>query len=132
MATAQPLGKLSQAAAGTGLKSALRILAKWNATADQVQGVLRISKPAYYKYRQAPEAASLTADQIERISYLLNIHASLRIIFENPENVYGFMAMPNDNPYFNGRSPLEIISTGNFGALYETYKRIDALRGGLW
>ena len=71
-------------------------------------------------------------DQIERLSYLVNIHGCLRMIFENPKNVYGFMALKNDNPYFNGKSPLEIISTGQFPALYETFRRIDVLRGGLW
>ena len=116
----------------TGLKVVLNILEKWGCTAEQVQAILRISRPAFYKYRKKPEDASLNQDQLERLSYLLNIHGSLRIIFENPDNVYGFMSMPNDNPFFNGKSPLSLISTGSFAALYETFKRIDALRGGLW
>ncbi len=39
----------------------------------------------------------------------LNIHQALRIVFENPANQYGFMKMKNHNPYFSGRSPLEVI-----------------------
>lgn len=117
---------------GTGLKVVLNIMEKWGCTPEQVQAILRISRPAYYKYRKHPDDASLNQDQLERLSYLLNIHGSLRIIFENPDNVYGFMSMPNENPFFNGRSPLSLISSGSFAALYETFKRIDALRGGLW
>lgn len=116
----------------TWLKTALNILDKWGCSPDQIQAILQISRATYFKYRKDPGAANLTHDQAERISLLLNIHAALRTIFENPENVYGFMSMKNDNPYFNGKSPLEIISTGSFAALYETFKRIDALRGGLW
>lgn len=119
-------------AAGIGLKAALRILDKWGAKPGQVMNILRISRPSYYNYVRAPEAASLNPDQIERISYLLNIHAVLRVVFENPENIDGFMGLKNDNPYFNGSSPLEVISSGNFGALYETFKRIDSLRGTGW
>ncbi|QCF25984.1 MbcA/ParS/Xre antitoxin family protein [Hydrocarboniclastica marina] len=122
----------SRKLSATGLKVVLNILEKWGCTAEQVQAILRISRPAFYKYRKKPEDASLNQDQLERLSYLLNIHGSLRIIFENPDNVYGFMSMPNDNPFFNGKSPLSLISTGSFAALYETFKRIDALRGGLW
>jgi len=53
-------------------------------------------------------------------------------VFENPTNVYGFMAMPNNNAYFNGAAPLTLIGSGAFGTLYEVAKRIDALRGGMW
>lgn len=115
-----------------GLKAVLAILARWGCSPEQVQKILQISRPAYYKYRKSPQQASLSQDQLERLSYVLNIHGSLRTLFENPKNVYGFMSLKNDNPFFNGRTPLEVISTGQFAALYETFKRIDALRGGLW
>ncbi|HKK57307.1 MbcA/ParS/Xre antitoxin family protein [Marinobacter sp.] len=115
-----------------GLKTVLTILDHWGCSAEQVQKILQVSRPAYYKYRKTPGQASLSQDQLERLSYVLNIHGSLRTLFENPRNVYGFMALKNDNPFFNGKSPLEIISTGQFAALYETFKHIDALRGGLW
>lgn len=118
--------------AATGLKTVFAILDKWRCSAEQIQRILQISKAAYYKYRNDPSSASLTQDQLERISYLLNIHSSLRLLFDNPQNLYGFMAMSNHNPYFNGLSPLDVISSGQFSALYETYKHIDALRGGLW
>ncbi len=115
-----------------GLQAVFNILDKWQCSPGQIQSILSISRAALYKYRQHPESASLTRDQLERLSYVLNIHASLRTLFDNPGNVYGFMSLANDNPYFNGRSPLEVISSGQFADLYETFKRIDALRGGLW
>ena len=118
--------------AATGLKTVLAISDRWQCTPEQIQRILQISKAAYYKYRNDPHCASLTQDQIERISYLLNIHSCLRLLFDNPQNLYGFMALPNHNAYFNGKSPLEVISSGQFAALYETFKHIDALRGGMW
>lgn len=121
-----------QQAATIGVKTALAILDKWGASPEQSQGILQLSRATWYKLRKDPAAATLNHDQLERISYLLNIHAALRTIFDNPENVYGFMAMDNHNPFFNGRSPLHIIGTGSFGALYEVHKRLDALRGGQW
>lgn len=35
----------------------------------------------------------------------LNIHAALRLAFDNPENVYGFPSMENRNEFFNGHAP---------------------------
>ena len=119
-------------AAAIGLKAAMAILDKWGCTPDQAQAILQMSKASFYKFKKDPYAAQLTHDQFERLSYLLNIHAALRTLFENPENVYGFMRMQNHNSYFNGRSPLEMIGSGHFGTLYEVHKHIDALRGGQW
>lgn len=116
----------------SGLKAAFNILDKWRCTAEQAQAILRLPKATYYKYRNDPESARLDRDQLARISYLLNMHQALRIVFENPENVYGFMRKRNHNPYFHGRAPLEVIGNGDFAALYETFRRIDTLRGALW
>lgn len=123
---------LNRQLATAGLKAAFAILAKWGCSAEQAMAILRLPKATYYKYFRDPESARLNEDQLERLSYLVNIHAHLRLLFENPENQYGFMSMKNNNPFFNGRSPLEVIETGSFAALYETHKRIDALRGGQW
>jgi hypothetical protein len=117
-----------------GLRAAVGILQKWEASSDQACRILRISRSTYTRARQRdPDwAVALDADQMQRISFVLNIHATLRLIFDNPQNVYGFVAMANDNEFFNGRSPLEIMAQGDMISLYETFRRIDALRGGQW
>ena len=96
--------------------------------------MLRISRSTYTRARQndAEWTVGLDADQMQRISFVLNIHAALRLVFDNPENVYGFVSMANRNEFFNGRTPLEIIAQGDMISLYETFRRIDALRGAQW
>lgn len=118
----------------TGLRAAVGILEKWHAASDQACRILRISRSTYTRARQSdPDwAVALDADQMQRISFVLNIHASLRLVFDNPENVYGFPSMANNNDFFNGRSPLEIMAQGDMIALYETFRRIDVLRGAQW
>ncbi|WP_171040082.1 MbcA/ParS/Xre antitoxin family protein [Marinobacter shengliensis] len=115
-----------------GLKAVLNILDKWGCSPEQSMSILRLPKATFYKYRSKPESIRLDRDQLSRLSYLLNMHQSLRIVFENRDNVYGFMSKKNHNPFFNGRAPLDVISSGEFADLYETYKRVDTLRGGLW
>ena len=82
--------------------------------------------------RKTQEGANITGDLLERLSYLLNIHATLRTVFSNPENVYGYMSMPNDNAYFDGRSPINVLESGSFANLYEVFRRIDALKSTGW
>ena len=118
--------------AAIGLKTVFVILERWQLGSEQQMQVLQLSRSAYYKHKKDPSGASLSRDQLLRISYLLNIHAALRTLFDNPENQQGFMAMPNQHPFFNGATPIQLIGSGDFGALYEVHKHIDGLRGGLW
>lgn len=115
-----------------GLRTAVNIMEKWGATPKQIESVLRISRSTYTRVKSPDRAMSLDDDQLARISLVLNIHASLRTIFDNPDNVYGFPSMNNHNPFFDGRSPLEVMAQGSFIQLYETFRRIDALRGAQW
>ncbi len=132
MNLAKQTGYDPKALSMAGFKAADNILSSWGCTAQQSQNILKISSTSYHKFKANPEKTNLSDDQLERVSYLLNIHQALRIVFSNPANVSGFMSMNNNNDYFAGRTPLEIINSGKFGDLYEVARRIDALRGGLW
>lgn len=117
-----------------GLRAALNILDKWKASCEQACRILRISRSTYTRARQRDSAwaVGLDSDQLQRISIVLNIHAALRLVFDNPENVYGFPSMKNDNEFFNGRAPLDVMAQGDMISLYETFRRIDTLRGAQW
>jgi hypothetical protein len=117
---------------GAAFKIGNNILTKWGCSVAQKQAILAIPKSTFHRYQKDNNTVSLNNDQLERLSYLTNIHQALRLVFSNPDNVYGYMGMVNNNPYFNGRTPLSIISSGNFGALYEVFKRIDFMRSGQW
>ncbi|BBB29831.1 antitoxin Xre-like helix-turn-helix domain-containing protein [Neptunomonas japonica] len=129
-----PLPSFDKAAAATGLKAAVTILDKWGASGEQGEAILRVSHSTYAraKKKDVMQAINLDRDQVTRISFILNIHAALRIVFDNPENLYGFMKMINHNPFFAGRSPLEVMGNGDFVSVYETFRRIDSMRGSQW
>ncbi len=131
---ATALAPASKSTAATGLRAAVAILDKWGATGEQGEAILRVSHSTYAraKRKDGLQSINLDRDQLSRVSFILNIHAALRTLFDNPENVYGFMRMANDNEFFFGRSPLEVMSSGDMVAVYETFRRIDALRGSQW
>jgi len=111
----------------TGLKAAFRIMEKWGCRSEQIQAVLQLSERDYQEFLKAPKTSSLNEEQLKRVSYLLNIHASLRNVFSNPENIYGFMSLANHNPFFEGRTPLEIICEGSLVNLRHVSEQIEAV-----
>lgn len=132
MTITAPISAPAPTASAVGLRTAVRIMERWNATQDEMSRILRVSRSSINRAKSKLESITLDEDQLDRISYVLNIHAALRTLFDNPENVSGFMTMKNHNEFFNGRTPLEVIANGGYVGLYETHKRIDALRGGMW
>lgn len=129
----QPLSAKDMKDSGAvALRTAVTIMERWKATTRQIENTLRISRSTYGRAKDQQRTVSLDSDQFARISIILNIHAALRTIFDNPDNVYGFPSLNNGNDFFNGRPPLEVMSNGSFINLYETFRRIDALRGAQW
>jgi hypothetical protein len=107
----------------TALKAAFNILDKWGCSPEQSVLILGLEKSDYYDC----QTNGLLDKQLERVSYILNIHAALRMLFENPENLYGFMSMNNHNAFYDGRKPIDIITSGRLDDLSNTFKRIDSL-----
>ncbi|WP_050427257.1 antitoxin Xre-like helix-turn-helix domain-containing protein [Pseudomonas syringae] len=123
--------RLSEQQSTTGLKVALRIIHAWRATPAQACRILRISPSTLRRASKGESVGSrLDLDQHQRIGMVLGIHASLRTVFDNPANVQGFPGFSNHNPFFEGRSPIEIMAAGDMISFYETYKRITQLQFG--
>jgi hypothetical protein len=89
--------------ARVGLKAALIILDKWQCNTAQIEKLLDL-KVADSELKSAPD---LTRNQQLRISYILNIHATLQSLFSNTDNIYGYMTMINHNAPFHGSTPLD-------------------------
>ncbi|RMR22899.1 hypothetical protein ALP90_02036 [Pseudomonas amygdali pv. ulmi] len=123
--------RISEEQSSTGLKVAIRIINAWRATPRQACKILRISPSTYRRISRGMNAGSrLDLDQQQRIGIVLSIHASMRTVFTNQANVQGFPGLKNNNSFFEGQSPLEVMAQGSFISLYETYKRIKQLQFG--
>ncbi|MFZ2288721.1 MAG: antitoxin Xre/MbcA/ParS toxin-binding domain-containing protein [Halopseudomonas yangmingensis] len=115
-----------------GLRTAITILTGWKASPSQIQKILGISPHALDQANARNAPAKLDGEQLERISIVLNIHATLRTLFENPANLYEFMARPNGNAFFDGRAPLDVIAEDGMQGLVETHRHIEGLLNGMW
>ena len=134
-ATAERYQALDSDTASKAFNVAHNIVERWGCNPAQKEALFGMKKSALYQKISAAaekKAIRLDRDQFDRVSFILNIHQALKLVFSNDENVYGFVNMPNNNPYFNGKTPMEIMETGSLPSLYEVYRRVDSLRGAGW
>ncbi|MGK8177439.1 antitoxin Xre-like helix-turn-helix domain-containing protein [Aeromonas dhakensis] len=109
-----------------------RILDKWQCNTDEQLRLLGISsRSTLNKYKESHGGIRLSADLQERMSYLLNIHKSLRVLFSADESIYGWVRKSNSHPFFAGRSAMEVMQGGRVADLYEVATRLHAWRGGM-
>lgn len=106
------------------LRTVMKILEQWQASPEQTQAILQVPSDQ--------TSLDLGVDQLQRISLVLNIHAALRTVFENPKNLYGFLGMKNKNHFFNGCTPLDMMSKGDIASLQGTLDQIESLKGAGW
>lgn len=114
----------------TAFKVVLNIFDKWHCSTEESLTLLGLKRSTWFKYKSAPESASFSPDLKERISYILNIHAALRILFSKPESVYAWVRKPNQAPFYNGRSAMDIMLQGRVVDLWAVASRLNAERGG--
>ena len=116
--------QLSDQQASTALRVAIKILQLWGVLEQEQSVILGFNRK---NLTEDQMQSALSKDQLSHISLILDIHATLRSVFSNPANQHGFMRMRNNNSFFNGRTPMEIIGSGELKDLYETWHRIKSL-----
>ncbi|MGB3725879.1 MAG: hypothetical protein WA981_08940 [Glaciecola sp.] len=77
--------------------------------------------------QKATLIGELTSSEVHvRLSLLLNIHEELRLIFNNRQNIYGYMTMINHNDPFYGTRPID-LACKNLEGLQLTYNAICSI-----
>lgn len=123
-------GRIDADMGAKALPVVLRILDKWECTQAEKTKLLDVSRSTLHNYQKNPEKLKLSGGTLERMSYILNIHKCLRIMFESSESVYGWVRKPNSHPFFNGRSAMDVMLNGNVTDLWQVASRLNAWRGG--
>ena len=119
----------SAKAGQVALKFFFNLMDKWNCTLEQQMVLLgSIGRSTLYKYRQLPEVR-LPRDTLERVSYLMGIHKSLRILFGDKPSTYEWIKKANSEAPFNGNSALQMMLAGGVVDLADVRHYLDGVRG---
>ena len=73
--------------------------------------------------------SKLSRDQKERVSYLLGIYKSLRILFDDSEQAVSWINRKNSLAPFNGLTPKEYMLEGGLVRLADVRRFLDFWRG---
>ncbi len=114
------------------LKALFNIVDHWKVRDEDARELLGgISNGTYYQLKQNPRTPARTLDQdrLLRISYLIGIFKSLNILYSQ-RLADQWMQLPNSNPIFAGRTPLDYILRGGTPAMDMVRRLLDARRGG--
>lgn len=132
MATVQESHVNGNVDTSKALPVVFRILEKWQCNTDEQLRLLGISsRSTLNKYKESKGDIRLSADIQERMSYILNIHKCLRLLFTADDSIYGWVRKPNSHPFFAGRSAMDVMNGGRVADLYEVATRLQSWRGGM-
>ncbi len=112
---------------GAGFRAFFNLAEAWKLSPSQGMSLLGdIEKGKYYKLRKGA-LGHVPTDTMRRISYLIGIHKALRILYKNPDNLYGWVNQANDK--FGGQSPIDRMVSGDLTDLAYVRQYLDQVRG---
>ena len=108
-------------------RAVVNLFRRWGITDAEACVLLGgVSRRTYARWKDG-EIGRLTIDQKTRLSVLMGVHKSLRILFTEKARVYEWVKKPNRA--FGGRSALEIMLGGYLTDLFRVRHYLDAARG---
>ena len=128
--TAAAPADLSTREAGQAmLRAYFRIADAWGlSTAERMTLLGLRSRSTLHLWREG-RSGPLSADTIERLSYVFGIWKALQLLLPSGEAADAWVRKPNEAPMFNGQSALERMLSGRVADLYEVRRYLDGQRG---
>ena len=119
----------SEELGATALTAFFNITAAWGVTAEEERTLLGSPpRSTFFKWK-SERIAKLSADTLERISYVMGIYKALRILLPTQEAANAWVKKPNTAAGFGGKSALQRMSAGRVIDLADVRRYLDAERG---
>jgi hypothetical protein len=110
------------------IKAFIRLRELWGLRDEDARQLLGgISNGAFYELKR--KARALDQDRLTRISILAGIFKALNILYSK-KLADRWIQLPNDNPMFEGATPLAYMMKGGLPAMLRVRQLLDARRGG--
>ena len=114
---------------GPGLAAFFNIMSRWKLRDEDARALLGgVTNGPFYEMKRAPDKL-LDSDRLTRISYLIGIFKALRILHAD-SLADEWVQLPNQNPIFDGQTPLAYMIRGGLPAMQNVRRLLDARRAG--
>jgi hypothetical protein len=113
----------------TALTAFFNITERWKLAAEAERTLLGSPpRSTFFKWK-SDRAARLSADTLERISYVMGIYKALRILLPTEEAANTWVHKPNKADAFAGKTALDRMLAGRVMDLADVRRYLDAERG---
>jgi hypothetical protein len=113
----------------SAVKAFLKIRELWDLRDEDARQLLGgISNGAFYELKKKARG-TLDQDRLTRISLLTGIFKGLNILYSK-KLADRWIRLPNENPMFEGETPLTYLIKGGLPAMVRVRQLLDARRGG--
>ena len=113
----------------TALTAFFNITTAWNLSADDERTLLGAPpRSTFFKWK-GERVGKLSADTLERISYVMGIYKALHILLPTAEAADAWVKKANAAATFGGKSALERMRGGRVVDLVDVRRYLDAERG---
>lgn len=111
------------------VKAFLRIRELWELRDEDARQLLGgISNGAFYELKKKARG-TLDQDRLTRISVLTGVFKGLNILYSK-KLADRWIQLPNENPMFEGETPLRYMIKGGLPAMLRVRQLVDSRRGG--
>jgi hypothetical protein len=111
------------------VKAFLKIRELWQLRDEDARQLLGgISNGAFYELKKRTRG-TLDQDRLTRISLLIGIFKGLNILYSK-KLADQWIQLPNENPMFEGETPLSYMTKGGLPAMLRVRQLLDSRRGG--
>jgi hypothetical protein len=114
--------------AQAGLTAFFSISEEW--ALDNEQQRILLGSPGrttFFDWKKKKKG-NLSRDTLDRLSYILGIYKALHILFSD-KTALQWIKNPNQDPLFNGKTPLDYMLNGHLVALSDVRRYLDWARG---
>ncbi|HEY5601788.1 MAG TPA: hypothetical protein VIM41_01640 [Gammaproteobacteria bacterium] len=118
-----------EAQAAAGLTAFFAITREWGLSVDEQRRLLgNPSRSRFFEMKKG-NCVSLSDDELDRLSYLVNIYAALNILY-SPENQILWLKNPGrPGSLWQVQSPLSYLTSGKLMALIDVSRYLNGMRG---
>ena len=111
------------------VRGVVRLADAWQLTTEQVCRLLGdVPQSTWFAWKAKPPA-DLGTDRLTRVSLLLGTYTALHAL-HGPDLADRWVRLPNANPLFAGRTPLEAMAAGGIPVMAAVRSLLDGRRGG--
>ena len=115
---------------GPALRTFFNLAARWALTLDEQRALLGWpSRSTLFAWKK-DQSTALSYDTLTRLSLLFGIYKALHILYPDDAFADGWIKLPNANPLFANRAPLDVMVRGDVEAIYAVRRLLDGRRGG--